>query len=68
MLTSSSNSLDGFVDMLRSSRGYRLSDVRLNIPEPTTAIFKATANGPAGAPVWARAWLSSRYFGGGGLA
>ena len=59
MLTPSSRDLDSFADSLRPSRGYSLSDVRLNIPDPITAIFKATLNGPAGAPVWARAWLST---------
>jgi hypothetical protein len=31
----------------------------LDIPNPTTAIFKARLNGPEGKPVWARAWLST---------
>jgi hypothetical protein len=29
------------------------------MPNPMTALFTAKANGPAGAPVWVRAWLSS---------
>jgi len=45
--------------MLRPSRGYSLSHIRLEIPNPTTAIFKATLNGLEGKPVWARAWLST---------
>ena len=48
-----------FVDLLRPGHGYFLSDVRLEIPNPTTAIFKAHLNGPEGKPVWARAWLST---------
>jgi hypothetical protein len=48
-----------FEDLLRPAHGYFLSDVRLEIPNPTTAIFKATLNGPEGQPVWARAWLST---------
>ena len=48
-----------FVDILPSSSGYFLSDVQLTIANPTTAIFRADSNGPAGAPVWVRAWLSS---------
>ena len=48
-----------FVDMMPPSHGYSLSDVRFERPDPTHAIFKATLNGPAGAPVWARAWLST---------
>ena len=59
MLTPTSNSVDSFVDILRPSQGYSLSDVRLDIPNPTTAIFKAKLNGPQGTPVWARAWLST---------
>ena len=47
------------MEILSPSRGYSLSDVRLDIPNPTTAIFKAKLNGPEGAPVWARAWLST---------
>src|SRR4051812_28783238 len=53
------NSLNSFVDILPPSRGYSLSDVRLDIPNPTTAIFKAKLNAPKGAPVWVRAWLST---------
>jgi len=59
MLTPASNTLDTFVNILPPSRGYSLSGVRLDIPNPTTAIFKATLNGPEGAPVWVRAWLST---------
>jgi hypothetical protein len=59
MLTPTSYSMDSFVEILRPSRDYSLSDVRLDIPNPTTAIFKATLNGPKDAPVWVRAWLST---------
>jgi len=59
MLTSTTKSLTTFADMLRPAHGYFLADVRLDIPNPTTAIFKATLNGPKGTPVWARAWLST---------
>jgi hypothetical protein len=59
MLTPGSNSNDSFVEILPPSHGYSLRDVRLDIPNPTTAIFKAKLCGPAGAPVWARAWLST---------
>ena len=48
-----------FVDLLRPANGYFLSDVRLEIPNATTAIFKAKLNGPNNRPVWARAWLST---------
>ena len=59
MLTPTANILDSFVNILPPSHGYSLSDVRLEIPNPTTAIFKARLNGPEGAPVWVRAWLST---------
>src|SRR3984957_21008802 len=55
----SSNEGGSFVDIVGPSQGYSLSDVRLNMPDPKTAIFKARLNGPAGAPVWGRAWLST---------
>jgi len=58
MLSPTSNSLDSFVDIVRPSQGYSLSDVCLDIPNQTTAIFRARLNGPEGAPVWVRAWLS----------
>ena len=54
-----SDSQNSFVDLLRPGHGYFLSDVRLDLPNPATAIFKARLNGPAGKPVWARAWLST---------
>ena len=50
---------NSFADILPPSRGYSLSDVRLEIPNPNTAVFNAKLNGPAGHPVWARAWLST---------
>ena len=59
MLTPTPNILHSFVDMLPPSGGYSLTDVRLEIPNPTTAIFKARLSGPKGAPVWVRAWLST---------
>jgi hypothetical protein len=59
MLTPNSNCENSFADILRPSRGYSLSDVRLDIPKPTYAIFTARLNGPEGTPVWARAWLST---------
>ena len=59
MLTPTTTVLTSFVTILTPTQGYSLSDVRLDIPNPTTAIFKATLNGPEGAPVWVRAWLST---------
>ena len=52
-------SLDAFVDSLHPSGEYLLQEVRLDIPDPTTAIFKATLHGPVGSQVWARAWVSN---------
>ena len=48
-----------FTDILRPSHGYFLTEVRIDVVNPTAAIFKAKLNGPDGAPVWARAWLST---------
>lgn len=62
MLTPSAN-LGPFIDILKPAHGYSLSDARLSIPNPTTAIFTARLNGPVGALVWARAWLSSEAAG-----
>ena len=59
MLKPTPNSLGSFVDVLQPSNGYSLSEVRLEIPSSTIAIFKARMIGPAGSPVWARAWLST---------
>jgi hypothetical protein len=47
----------------RSAKAYFLSEVRLAITDAQTAIFTARLNGPAGAPVWARAWLSTELDG-----
>ena len=59
MLTPTTVTKDSFVDLSRPAHGYSLSNVRLDIPNATTAIFKARLNGPEGRPVWARAWLST---------
>ena len=59
MLTPSTSSRDSFVDMLPALHGYSLSHVRLDIPNASTAVFRAKLNGPDGSSVWARAWLST---------
>jgi hypothetical protein len=59
VLTPNSTTLNSFADILPPSQGYLLSDVRLEIPNTETAIFKAKLHGPDAAPVWARAWLST---------
>ena len=38
---------------------YHLDEVRLDIPDPQTAVFRAKLIGPPGSHVWARAWLAS---------
>lgn len=59
MLTPTHFSPDAFTPIMQSPNGYSLTDIRLEIPNESTAIFSATLNGPTGAPVWARAWLST---------
>ena len=36
---------------------YHLEDARLDIPDPSTAVFKAKLVRPVGSHVWARAWV-----------
>lgn len=50
-------------DSHRSSRGYFLSDVTLEIPNSDTAVFRAKLNAPPGSKVWVRAWLSTELDG-----
>jgi len=59
MLHPTTSSLRPSVDPRQSLTGYFLSDVCVDIPRLDTAVFKAKLNGPAGARVWARAWLSN---------
>jgi hypothetical protein len=59
MRTPTSNSANSFVEMMPPSHGFSLSNVRLDIPSPTIAVFKAKLDAPEGKPVWARAWLST---------
>ena len=54
-----SSSEDSFEEVVASSRGYSLSHVRLDMASPAVAVFRARLNGPAGRPVWTRAWLST---------
>src|SRR5262249_4750565 len=58
-----STTLRPSVDSSRSTKGYFLSDVCLEIRSPDTAIFTAKLNGPSGSHVWARAWLSNEIDG-----
>ena len=46
-------------DILGPNHGYSLGNFQFDMPDPTTAIFKAQLNGPEDQPVWVRAWLST---------
>ena len=46
-------------DIQGPSHGYSLGNLQFEMPDPTTAIFKARLNGPPDQPVWVRAWLST---------
>jgi len=59
MLQPTTTPLRPAADTHCSSSGYFLSDVSVDIPDRTTAVFQATLHGPAGSNVWARAWLST---------
>ena len=59
MLRPTEATLDSFVDSFQPSGEYVLRDVRLDIPDPETAVFKSKLHGPEGSPVWARAWVSN---------
>jgi len=64
MLRPATASLRPSPDQRRPSlAGYSLADVALDIPDASTAVFRATLNGPTGAKVWARAWLSNEIDG-----
>ena len=60
MLIPTEEPLESFVDSFQPSGEYLLRDVRLDIPDPETAVFKAKLHGPADSPVWARAWVSNQ--------
>ena len=57
MLNPTPSPLRSFSDALAPASEYRLSDVSLDITDSETAVFRAKLCGPAGAKVWARAWL-----------
>ena len=59
MLRPTSTTLETFVHLIPPPADYRLEEVRLDIPDSRTAVFRARLHGPAGSPVWARAWLAS---------
>ena len=63
MLKPTPSPLRAVTDLHESSRAYFLSDVILKVPDSQTAIFCARLNGPAGAKVWVRAWLSTELDG-----
>jgi hypothetical protein len=63
MLRPTAKSVSSFANSLPPSGDYFLSEVRLDIPDPGTFIFKAKLHGPVGSPVWARAWVSTQMDG-----
>ncbi len=63
-----SSPIDAFVDSFEPTTEYRLSDVRLEIPDDRTAVFTAKVFGPPGATAWVRAWISNEELGGLGEA
>jgi hypothetical protein len=63
MLQPTTSVLRAATDLHESSRAYFLSDVFLQIPDSETAVFRARLNGPPGAKVWVRAWLSTELDG-----
>ena len=63
MLQPTTTPLRPAVGSRQPARDYFLSDMCVDIPSSDTAVFKARVNGPAGAQVWARAWLSNEVDG-----
>ena len=59
MLRQTTESVTSFVESLPSRGDYLLAEVRLDVPDPVTIMFRAKLRGPDGLPVWARAWVSS---------
>ena len=59
MLTPTTKSIDNFQDSFEPKTEYRLSDIQLEIPDDSTAVFTAATQGPAGATAWVRAWVSN---------
>jgi hypothetical protein len=63
VLRPTAETLDSFVDSIEPATEYRLRDVRLDIPDPETAVFRAELLGPPNSNVWARAWVSNEASG-----
>lgn len=63
MLRLTAQSVTSFANSLPPSGAYFLSEVRMDIPDPLTVIFKAKLHGPVGSPVWTRAWVSTQIDG-----
>jgi hypothetical protein len=59
MLRPTVASLRSFSDLMPPPPDFRLLDVSLDITDSQTAVFRAKLVGPAGSPVWARAWLGT---------
>ncbi len=56
----STKSISSFADFLPRTGEFFLSEVRLDIRDPSAVMFAAKLHGPVGAPVWARAWVSNQ--------
>ena len=59
MLRPTDKPLVAFIDSFDPPTPYQLRDVQLEIPDESTAVFRATLVGPKDAAVWARAWISN---------
>jgi hypothetical protein len=58
MLQPTTVTLTSFTDLMPPG-DHHLKNVRLDIPDTQTAVFKAMLAGPSDSRVWARAWLGS---------
>ena len=59
MLEPTAETLTEFNDSFQPPGDYLVQNVRLDIPDPQTAVFRARLHGPSGTAVWARAWVSN---------
>ncbi len=59
MLTPTTEPIADFKSSFEPKTEYQLRDVRLEIPDKSTAVFSAKTQGPVGATAWVRAWGSN---------
>ena len=59
MLHPTNRTQQNFIHLIPPPPDYHLDEVRLDIPDAQTAVFRAKLIGPSGSHVWARAWLGS---------